>query len=158
MAWVRCCGGTKSNRPLSTLQSLGQSFTRWVKDSYYKSVAIGGSINNNAGTWNSASGDTVNLTTSGGYVPGIVTKCEANKTYNLNVTFSGIPASENKNVGVLFFGSNGTYINQVYEYGLANTYNVTFAVPSTATYTVLVLRRTENGSYNVTINGFSEVV
>lgn len=157
MAWVRCCGGTKSTRPLGTLDTLGRSMTKWVKNSYYISVGYNG-VTGNYGSWNSASGDTVNMTTVGGYVPGLVTNCEANKTYNLRVTFSGVSASENKNVGILFFNSAGSFISQVWDSGLQDSFNETFAVPSTAMYTVLVLRRNENGAFNVTIDSFTEII
>ena len=156
MAFVRCGGGTKKVKPLNTLDTLGRSMTKWVKNSYYIGVAYGG-LTGNYGSWNGASGDTVNMTSNTGYVPGLVTNCEADNTYNLRVTFSGVSPSEAKNVGILFFNSSGSFLNQIWDSGTQDSFNETFTVPNNAAYTVLLLRRNENGAFNVTINSFTEM-
>lgn len=155
MAWIRSCVNAVKDTLIDKLDTLGRSTTRWVKNSYYISVAYGGSIGT-TGSWDSATANSATCTQSGGYKPALVTKCESGKTYNFNCTITGAPASEQKTLLVMFFNGT-TYVNQIFLSDTSTTKNSTFTVPAGVTDVLIIPGRTENGTYTFTINNFTEM-
>lgn len=106
----------------------------WIKNSLVKGLEEDNYYASTAVSSYSTSGNTCTYYNSGAYGIGLVTNCEANKSYSVSISAAG------QRPRILYYGADGSYIGR---FGVSNDGTPsTFTVPANAEYVIILVYNT----------------